>query len=368
MNVGKLLETIETILALDTSHNVQSLLDQLRDHLNHLSNSPQDATLQQQFHNGLIHMERALDAMQKSISPAERHRLEEINAAKFFLSPISREVRVLIQENPITPSVVARVLDQLAGERQNYINRITTLRDHLKIIGVSEEIHLDGEAEIGFFLPRTLFENSFPNLIKELSEIQRILRLYMEIATGSVEDAQVREISSSDPMFFLGVPAATAILVGRSIKWAIGIWKSVEEVRLLRTQVEAAQIMNDRDRLELVEKFDTVMKKTVDIGVKDHSADLISGSKILDIGRQKEISGPLDRILGSILARVERGMTVEIKRIDRPSDRSTDQENSDQTPSEREFSDLQNDLVFPPPAKTPILQLDSYHSPDGDQA
>jgi hypothetical protein len=73
-------------------------------------------------------------------------------------------------------------------------------------------------------------------LIKELSEIKFIIRAFSELALGTSEKIEVRQISTTDPQFFLHVDVATVIMIGAAAKWAIDRWKDIEDIRKVRAE------------------------------------------------------------------------------------------------------------------------------------
>lgn len=78
-----------------------------------------------------------------------------------------------------------------------------------------------GEAEVSFLMPRSIFDNSFEGLIDELEELKFIVRTFSEISTGGIEEVTVGQISTSDPLFSLGMNPETVLLLGAAVSWAL---------------------------------------------------------------------------------------------------------------------------------------------------
>ena len=75
-----------------------------------------------------------------------------------------------------------------------------------------------GEAEIGFRLPRQLFEDNLDGLIGELPEIRFIVRAFSEASTGSAEPIIVKQIPTTEPIFFFGMSVSTVVAVGKAVQ------------------------------------------------------------------------------------------------------------------------------------------------------
>ena len=98
--------------------------------------------------------------------------------------------------------------------------------------------------EIGITIPRKLFDNNLDGLIAELKEIRFILRAFSEVSTGSVEPVILRQISTTDPLFFLGMPAETIAAVGAAVTWVLSTWRQIEEIRNVRAETQNLQFAN----------------------------------------------------------------------------------------------------------------------------
>jgi hypothetical protein len=163
-------------------------------------------------------------------------------------------------------------------------------------------------------LPRSLFHNDFEKLIDELEELDFILRAFSELATGSVETIEVHQISTSDPQFFFGLSPVTIAAIGTAITWALNTWKQVEDVRKVRAETRKLSAFSEKEVDDIFDrKIKSIMGTSIDAETKRLLAD--TGTRG---GRVYEQGEHLKRALESILARVERGMTVEIRALPPP--------------------------------------------------
>lgn len=237
MNASRLREILDLLLEREGRYRVQESFRELNQRLAELISQPQNAGFQSQFSEALEKLRVASASLRGSIEPAQIPLLQEIGADKYFVHDFPADISASIRDNPISPAVTQQKLTQLFGERENYIQRIEQLRDNLRAINIEASSLQQGDAEIGFLLPRGLFNNRLDQLIKELRDINRIIRSFSEATIGTVEGVEVRQISTSDPLFFFSLHPQTIAAIGLAVTWALNTWKQVEEIRRDRKSV-----------------------------------------------------------------------------------------------------------------------------------
>ncbi|RUW99886.1 hypothetical protein EOA30_23055, partial [Mesorhizobium sp. M8A.F.Ca.ET.059.01.1.1] len=309
MNASRLREILEKALQIDLDLKLRKILNNVTTGLSDVVGSPSDSGHQQTFASAVDQLRTALSEAATLLSPAEVERLRELGAADYFLPTMSEKIATWLAENPATPAVANEKLTELIGARNVFITEAEQLVGHLDHLDIKVQELEPGEAEIGFLLPRELFGNQFDRLIKELSVVNRIIGAFAEVATGSAETVEVRQISTSDPTFVLGLGLATIVAIGKSITWALDTWKRVDEIRRLKN--EAAKVIALKGSA-IEELFDKQIKDTVKEEIQKQVAAFLKESQA-DAGRKNELRTSLTWALESVLARVERGFAVEIR-------------------------------------------------------
>ncbi len=254
-----------------------------------------------------------------------------------------------MHENPMTPMVTSDLLNNSVAGRKQYLAIIRDLQTNLQTIGVEARKVTPGTAEIGLLIPGELFKNHLAELIIELRSINRIIRAFSEIATGSPEPIEIRQISSTDPLFVFGISTATIVMVANVVKWALDTWKEVEKIRKIRAHAQKVTAFTDKD---IKDMFDGKIQKSIKTAVRNKVDEMLPQDE-KEAGRQHEQRTDLSWALESVLTRVERGMTVEIRFLPPPA-------SDDDPETVNQFSALQQivpQLAFPPPDATPILPL-----------
>lgn len=350
MNASRLKEVVDFLLQLESNHAIQKNLNETLQNLNYLVQQPQNSQYQTQFSNSLEKLRSSVAEVREKLAPAQIILLNEIGANDYFVEDFTAQIIDWMQKNPLTPAVTQKNVTDFRGKREQYINTLTNLRDSLRTIGIEANGLKPGEAEIGILLPRPLFDNKFERLIKELQSLNFIFRPFSEISTGGVEEIEVRQISTTDPLFFLGMSPTTIALLAGAVTWALNTWKQVEDIRKVRAETSRLTVFTPQ---EVSKIFEEKIKKTIDDAVEEKAEALLEHLKS-EAGRQKEIRTHLTKALHSILAHIEWGMTVEIRLL--PPEKTAEQ-TAEVQQTFNELAETAPKLSFPTIEGAPILEL-----------
>ncbi|HEY1382488.1 MAG TPA: hypothetical protein VGF43_02680, partial [Dongiaceae bacterium] len=242
--------------------------------------------------------------------------------------------------------------------RNAYLQNLRTANDTLGAIGIEAEQLEEGTAEIGFQIPRDLFHNNLEGLIKELTAIKRIIRAFSELTVRTPQPIEVRQISTSDPLFFFGLDPATIVTLGAAVTWALATWQKVENIRKTRAETQKIKSFTEE---EIESFFGSKIKQTIAQEIEQRTTELVGGHDG-KAGRKEEQRTYLRWALESVLARIERGMTVEIRFLPPPKPTeqvadSTDDESSGKEETFARLQEIRPQLVFPTPEENPVLKL-----------
>jgi hypothetical protein len=245
MDASRLKETLDLLLQKEAEINLQGRLDELASGLGQLVGNPQHPQSQTNVSAAVEQLRTADASMRASFEPSQVETLEQIGARPFFLDDLPGEVAALVQSNPMSPAVVFSRVNQIATDRQGYLTTIGELRDRLQSVGIVASSLQAGDAEVGFRIPRELFENNLEGLIAELREIRFIIRSFSEVSTGSAEPIIVKQISTTDPIFFFGLATSTIVMIGQAVRWVLQTWKQIEEIRKIRADTQRLESIRD---------------------------------------------------------------------------------------------------------------------------
>ncbi|WP_262298588.1 hypothetical protein [Microvirga sesbaniae] len=354
MNAERLKGVVDFLLARERKINIQQALQAFVSALNNLVGSPTHPPYQTEVAERLTELDNGVRKFYNQLTPAEIKSIEGIGGLPFFSSELVDTLKDAVAQNAMTPAVVQQRTNELIGKRQAFLETLTNTSNSLTQLGINSDSLEEGEAEIGFQIPRDIFENELDGLIGELRAIRRIIRAFSELATGSVEPIEVRQISTSDPFFFFGLDVATVTQLGLVVVWALDRWKQVEEIRKLRSETRKNKSFSEE---EIKTFFDKKIEDTVKAAIDQKTTELV-GPADGKAGRKEEQRADISWALESLLARIERGMTVEVRFLP-PTASATDESGgaSGQTEDFQTLSELAPQLVFPAADAAPVLAI-----------
>jgi hypothetical protein len=364
MNVKQLKELVELLLDDEQKLEVQSKLAELAKALEALVDSPQDPDSQVAVRDYRQVLFEAVENLASYYDYSEQERLGEIGADRYFGLQLKQTIEDAFANAAVTPAVVHQVVEQLMNDRLAYLTGLSTMLEAMKPFRL--DAGDENASEVGFKIPRALFDNDLDGLIDELRAIKQIIRAFAEHATGSVPPIVVRQISTSDPQFFFGVEVPTLVHLAGAVSWALLTWKLVEQIRKLRA--ETAQI-GSFTKGEVERFFGDKIRATVESAVAAKVKELVPEEKA---GRSAEMRISLSMALESLLARIERGMTVEVRMLPPPALAEGTPDSSRAAKSAKaakeaydELEELRTTLVFPKPEANPVTKLPMPPGKDG---
>jgi hypothetical protein len=136
-----------------------------------------------------------------------------------------------------------------------------------------------------------------------------------------------------------------------AVTWALDVWKRLEEIRKIRAETSKLGIF---DQEELEQLYEGKIQKAVDKAVENHVEVLLESAKG-DEGRQSEQRIDLQWALTALFARLERGMTVEIRFL--PPPHSQAPEDAATAEAFQVLAATTGELSFPQMSEEPVLSL-----------
>lgn len=360
MNTSRLVEIVELLLDAEKRHSIQAILTELSENLTNLANAPQEPSHQAGYSNSLKKLSLQMAEMRDEFEPAHLPLFAEIGAYKHFCSDIAGAISRTVQENPIAPTVARDYVSNLVEARTKYLERITSLLKTLNILGMRAAALEAGDAQIGFLLPRDLFGNKFEKLIEQLKQLNNILRTFSNAAVGEAPDVEVRQISTTDPLFFVATNPITIAAVAATVTWALDTWKRVEEIRKIRAEAKRlASFSAD----EIAEIFDSKIKATIDAEIEKKVEELSAKAHAGSGRTPDEMETHLRWAVRSLLALVEHGLKIELRFLPPTPPEGEDDEGEAPAPDTpeaaafAELDELAEQLSFPPMEGDPVLGL-----------
>ena len=360
MNTDKLAEITSHIVHSEKVLDTKTTLENLARSLAELANQPQAPEYQKSVSENLVLFRNAAADFERSFTPQDYERVLELDPDTFSRD-FPKEISEKISENAMTPAVASEFVQSAAKSRSTALEHLNDLSNILGHFGLGHAKLLEGTTEVGFQIPRELFDNEYSGFLSELKQIQRMLRFFSELATGESQTIQVGSISTTDPLMFLGMAKEVALVFSGSVTWGIGVWYSVEKIRKVRAETAQIEVFTAK---EIDEIFGKKIKDTIDLEVDKKVTSLLAEGKA-DKSQHGELKGHLTWALNALLAKIERGLTIEL-RLEPPEEPENEEDEFDEAEVAvfEQLSNIQEKLVFPDRNDNPVLSIPKFEGND----
>lgn len=349
MDIGRVLRLINIAQEIDSSAGVAVAGQQLIARLNDLVSYPAQSDQQLLTVEALDKFRESLASARAMLTPEELDQIDELAGGPIFSPNLADDTEEALLKNAATPAVARDYVSTKLGERDVQLANFRQILSTASALAWNKEELKSWEAEIGFKIPRHIFDNQFDRLIGELKFLRRFLADISEIGDKSIADIQLASLSTTDPIIAVGVGIYLAREVGKLITWALDRWKTVEEIRQLRDQSSKVPSFTEQ---EIEAFFGDKIKREIQTSVDAKVEEL--AASVADPGRRNELSNALNRHLNELLGRIERGMTVEVRFIGHHAEGAIDEATAE---AEADIGRIASGLKFPPPSPNPILQI-----------
>ena len=348
MNASKLRAVVEELIEDDKRRKVSELLAELASDINNLVGSPQAPTYQTAFSDRLHKLLSATIKMETEFYSGTREVLREINAERWFTSQFVQEIKSSVIENALTPAVLQSKITKYNGDRTDFIAALNSVNSGLDTLSVQSQHLAEGEAQVGFTLPRSLFENSLDGLANEITVIKHIVRPFQELTTGSCGPIELKTLSTSNPEIVIAIPQITTAVFGAAVLWSLDLLKRINNIRKVSAEV---QNLNIKSAVEAAGLLNADISEEIKTAIKQKVADLV-GAKT--VGRPEELRGLLRRALELLIQRLERGVTVQVAALSPPDDNAM---TAEEKSAYREIDETNPKLIYTQPTSSPVLEL-----------
>jgi len=353
VNAEKLHQTINLVNEDVNRTKIVTHLQSIVSMLNNLANSPNQSH-QQTLASSLTSF---LDGINKSnfdqLSASTRKIMTDICPNLVLGSTLGEKVRSIIEKNQITFQVAVNEINPLFNEINQFIANSKALLASFQVFNISKEVLETGECEIGFIVPREEIKNDFHVYQKELQEFEFIINNYNEYVSGKKQKIELKAISSTDPMIYIGVITAVGASIAKTIDWIIDSYKKILEIRLLREQLKNAGVPEDKTK-----------------GIEDYANELMSKKidEMLEIlrkeycgikngDRKNELENGLRISMNKIANRIDSGFNYEVRVGALPKTEADETDDNEEQKNYDEIKRVESKLIFTNMLGSKILSL-----------
>ncbi|MEW8291552.1 MAG: hypothetical protein AB2672_13580 [Candidatus Thiodiazotropha endolucinida] len=316
MNTTKLHIIAKTLLAELKRTGAVNLLQQAVQALQNQVNQPQQKNHQQQLASHLDTLYKHLaESPIDNFSPAWRDSMSELRVSEEFGSQLEERIRGIFERNQITPQAALTELQRLHSDISGTETNLNGIVVGLEYFGVGEDSLQPDECEVGVIVPRAYVKDNLKCFGAELVEIEKLLLVFSELATGNREPLRIRNISSSELSVFLDYIPEIGACVAIAVERIVALYKQLLEIKKLKKELVAQDVPEEKLA-----------------GIDDHAAAIVSPkldelanelmekySDHLDPSRKNEVSIEVRHSLNKLANRIDRGFNIEL-RISPPED------------------------------------------------
>jgi hypothetical protein len=355
MNADLLKELVEKLWTKDAMYGVQSKLDKLVQSFEGLVGNPTDANSQQDYITKLTQFSAALKNEDSSFPPHIKDSIRELGGERWFSHSLVEELQSIVQRNAVTSSVALGEIQEISNSRGQYITNLKVLSNSLEVVGVETYEVSHSRAEVGFEIPRTIFDNDFQSFQREMRQLYVIVKTFQKAADEATDPIKLATLSSTDPLVLLAVGLLTLREIAKAVTWSLDTIQRIDQIRQARAAT--AQIPSIKEK-ELEKFFGPQIEAVLQEAIKTHKAEVLGAPRAQ---KHRELGSELESALKMLLTRVERGVRVELRFIDPPPAPENDEDADDPYAEIRgvvaDLKSLQQTMQFSKIEHDPILSL-----------
>jgi len=245
--------------------------------------------------------------MRGSLTPALSTSISEIGGEEFFDPTLAINVQASISANAMTPSVARDFVQDVVTRRTAFIATVKQTLSGLKELGVTNSNLQPGSADLAFLIPRDLFENQVGALAKELTFIGRLVGDFSEAVTGTLEPAELEQLSSSIPTVAILADAGVIAAIAKVVNMFLQAWEKIERIRKIRAELSEMGMKG-----KLVEELTTQITTTINEVIEESTETTLSvypGNS----DRKNELHTAIKQGTRRLYGQIERGLTIQFR-------------------------------------------------------
>jgi len=364
VNTSKLHVIAQSLLnELKRTTAVNSFND-IRTQLQNTVQQPNQPVHQQQLVTSLQTLYSSLEnSPVENYSPAWKDAMQDLGVIDEFGINLKNKIQKIFEQNQITPNVALEKIQKIHTEIDATQTNLDSLVKGLSFFGVGEDELSNNECEVGVIVPRKYVNNNLKEFGKELSEIEKTLGVFSELATGTREPISIRNISSSELSVFLDYAPEVGACIAITIERIVAFYKTLLEIKKIKSDAAKQEMPN-----EILEQMNQHIESLVAPKIEDISQELFSKyEQNIEASRQNEILIELKHSINKLANRIDRGFNIELRISEEnsASDESTQNESGNINPMQQIKQSSQN-INFIHSQDEPILFLDEKDDETND--
>jgi hypothetical protein len=284
---------------------IEALIEALKEMADDLSTETQDAVISQR---------KAIADVLKSSKiedypPISKQVILESNLQGLFGQELLSEINEVFSRSQITPTEVVQGLDTILADLKALSESAMFTVDGLHYFGIGEDKLSDGEFEVAITIPGLAIDDELLQFGREAIQLNKILGVFVEIATGSREPIKLRAIASTDPTIYLHSTPAVALLVATSIERIAAFYAQIQGIIKVHRDMKSQSVpksLLDEMKKHIEDSIGKGLEGVAKQIEKEHMGSI-------EAGRRKELETELKSALLAIARRLDEGYMFDVR-------------------------------------------------------
>lgn len=241
--------------------------------------------------------------------PSERNIYTSLNLSSMFGKELYDKIIGILDGNIMTISLALQELTTLSAEATQFYNKLSTLLENLKDVGINPDYPNQGECEIYITFPNSNSQIDASQLQKDIEIIDRSFHTISEVVEDDPSSLVVKSISSSTITLTLLCSPIVLTVVAKTISFIVDLYIKILNIRETKEKIREQKISNATKIIDLLSKSEhSTIKSEVD---KFRNNLLNAYYKKNDAGRKNELEKLLEISLKQIIEKYNSGFTFE---------------------------------------------------------
>lgn len=251
MRVEHYLELADDLIADMAETKSVEGVTQIAQALQNYLNGPNEAELKNMSNARDELMGRLRTSRTNKYSATWKADLAFMQIEDYFGSELASWIERVFKENPITINDAKTEMDRIKDHIVRIETSLKSTAAALKYLEFQPENLRAGEFEFSVGIPPAAVRNELAALGEEFKRLDRVLAVFVEVATGRREHLTLNAISSSDFLAYIAMAPEVAEVVADALAKIIGIYGGVLGLIHMHRQLsQSPATKNTRDALQ----------------------------------------------------------------------------------------------------------------------
>ena len=313
MNVEKLSALVDDLLEDYEETKIVSLLQKLMKYLQNQIHSAGDLSFQKGVVETLSSIRENLENAPSNNFPKDwENMIDDFKIREHYGKHLLAKINNIFSENEITPMISLARIQMIYKDVDNLQSNLNNMQNSFEYLDIDKDYLEEGECEISIIFPSSYAK--LDKLSKELGRLNKDTRPFVEVTGERSDGFIIRNISSSDPTFYLLATPAVAYSIMKFVHFALQIYHEILEIketkkRLENHELEKSLLTSIDDAIE--KKIKTLSKKYIEKNLEEMQS--LGDTKHPSGRTPNELQNQLSGSIEKLVKRLDEGFSINVR-------------------------------------------------------